>query len=104
MVDREVALMNLIQTFLWRDLIEKGANDLARIAGALERAYPPVDPKRLEISKKRGPGDIIRYGDNDKTWLKEEFMTQIRERGLGPNQEQEALTELMALAGSEELE
>ena len=96
--------MNLFQSLVLSDKIDSTNQFLSRIADALERISPPIDPKRLEVSRMRGPGDIIRYGDNNKQWLKEEFTTLVRERGLSPSQEKEALDELMGLAESTELE
>jgi hypothetical protein len=68
---------------------------LERIANALERAAGPglipLDGKY----KKRGPESIVSYGNQERSWLKEQAQGVIREKGLAPALEQELLDEAL---------
>lgn len=68
---------------------------LERIANALERAVGsgiiPVDGKY----HKRGPEAIVSYGNQERSWLKEQAQGALREKGLAPALEQELLDEAM---------
>ena len=69
---------------------------LERIANALERAVGPglipLDGKY----KKRGPDSIVNYGNQERSWLKENTTNLLRERGLAPAEEQELLDAALA--------
>lgn len=67
---------------------------LTRIANALERAIPIPPEERLGF-KKRGPETLAHYGDNTKTWAKEELYNLIHPQGLAPSLEQELLDRAM---------
>jgi hypothetical protein len=67
---------------------------LARIADALERAIPVPPEERLGF-RKRGAEAVIRYGDNEKSWAKEELYSMIHPHGLAPALEQEVLDRAM---------
>jgi hypothetical protein len=71
---------------------------LERIAYALERAVGP-DPKLIGPAefhgRKRGPEAISNYGNNEKLWLKDNFINLSREKGLAPALEQELLDQAM---------
>lgn len=67
---------------------------LERIASALERAIPILPEERLGFTK-RGADSVIHYGDNEKTWAKEELYSMIHPNGLAPALEQEILDRAM---------
>lgn len=71
---------------------------LKRIADALDRAVPFIDPVRVAELKLRGPEAIIRYGEDNKQWMRETYGNLIHERGLAPALEQELLDEMMSEA------
>jgi len=63
---------------------------LERIAIALERAVGRPITEAPEF-KKRGPEAIVRYGDNNRIWMKEKFTNLIHEKGHAPDQEQQMI-------------
>jgi hypothetical protein len=63
---------------------------LTRIADALDRAVPQLPDSRLGIYK-RGPESLRTYGDNEKTWIKEELYNLVHPQGLAPALEQELM-------------
>lgn len=75
---------------------------LVRIADALERAYPEPDLSRLSVRRTRGPEAIIRYGDEKREWMKENFQELIHQQGLPPGVEAELLGEALAVWSEKE--
>jgi hypothetical protein len=82
--------------------VQRIAEALERIAGALERISPPIPLRRLSTGSKRGPDAIIKYGDNENEWMRQEFTNLVREQGLAPSQEAELIRKMMADAQLEE--
>ena len=66
---------------------------LERIAVALERAVGPgiIPDAPYGKGKKRGPEAIINYGNQERSWLKEQARGLLHEKGLAPALEQELL-------------
>jgi hypothetical protein len=69
---------------------------LERIANALERAVGPGLIPASGKYLKRGPEAIVNYGNQERSWLKENAMNLLSERGLAPALEQEILDEALA--------
>lgn len=85
------------------DRLDSIAQSLSRIAGALDRAYPPLDLDRQAVMRKRGPEAIMNYGDTEVRWLKENVTELVRAKGLAPRQEEEMISEIMELPGLADL-
>lgn len=69
--------------FRWGKLLE-------RIATALERLAPPPPS---QPPRKRGPEEIVNYAE--RTWQREQLMTELKQYGLSPNEEEEILRSVM---------
>jgi hypothetical protein len=82
---------------------ERCAIALERIAAAFERAVPPIPEAHLGF-KKRGVDSIVSYGDNRKSWQRENYGEAVRARGLSPEQEAQEIERLMHLDNAEEEE
>lgn len=69
--------------------------ELRRIADALERAHPPFRVEEMKVRERPKESKIIRYGDEDMRWEKDQFKTLVRERGLSPKDEKSMLEEML---------
>jgi hypothetical protein len=67
---------------------------LERIALALERAYPNYEPY-WEAKGKRGPDAIVSYGDDRKSWARQEVTRYVQEQGLSPAQSKIQIEKLL---------
>lgn len=68
---------------------------LSRIADALDRLSPPIQDYQLAL-KKRDASAIVRYGDEDRQWLRENFTNLIHEVGLAPAEEETLVQKMLS--------
>ena len=77
---------------------ERIAVALERIASALERGVGPdlsqIGPVEYKY-RKRGPEAILNYGNQERSWLKENAMSLITEKGLPPELQDRILEETL---------
>ena len=69
---------------------------LERIASALERLSPPITDTLIDPFRKRGLESLTTYGNNNKTWLKENFQSIIQDQGLSPEDSMDILTQALS--------
>lgn len=78
--------------------MSRAASALERIADALDRISPPLSMDTMEVATRkqvRGLESLTTYGDNTRSWQKEQFQELIQEVGLSPRDSETALSEVM---------